>query len=148
MLSLRKPEADWPSAAVWNFPYGNRGRLRLRLLLRPGFKSANIGLTDHFSVPFDEEDRFHNLFNVSIDQGGILANGLKLETGRWYELDLQWDTSKRECRVIVDGRKVAVVPQNRDGKGASYLRLRSTAPVKDESGMLIEYVEADVSASW
>ena len=142
VLSLRKPEADWPSAAVWNFPSGNRGRLRLRLMLRPGFKSANIGLTDHFSVPFDDEDRFNNLFNLSIDEGGRLAQAIKLETGRWYDLVLQWDSSRRECRVIVDGRQIAVVPQSHDGVGASYLRLRSTAPDTDEAGMLIEHVEA------
>jgi hypothetical protein len=117
-------------------------------MLRPGFKSANIGLTDHFSVPFDDEDRFHNLFNLSIDEGGRLAEAIKLETGRWYGLELQWDISRRDCRVIVDGRQVAVVPQNHHGDGASYLRLRSTAPDKDEAGMLIEYVEADVSESW
>ena len=115
---------------------------------KPGFKSADIGLTDHFSVPFDEEDRFHNLYTLSIDEGGRLADAIKLETGRWYELELQWDSSRRECRVIVAGRQVAVVPRNRDGNGASYLRMRSTAPDKDEAGMLIEYVEADVSESW
>jgi hypothetical protein len=148
VLSLRKPEADWPAAAVWNFPSGHRGRLRLRLLLRPGFKAANIGLTDHFSVPFDEEDRFQNLFNVSIDEGGHLAEAVKLETGRWYQFELEWDQSRRECRVLVDGRQAALIPQHRAGEGANYLRLRSMAQVTDEAGMLIEQVEADVSKSW
>jgi len=118
------------------------------LLLRPGFKSANIGLTDHFSVPFDEEDRFLNLFNLGIDEGGRLADAVKLETGRWYEVELQWDRSRRECRIVVDGRQVAVLPQRREGEGVNYLRLRSMARGTDEGGMLIEQVEADVSKSW
>jgi hypothetical protein len=145
VLSLRKPAADWPSAAVWNFPSGNRGRLRLRLMLRTNFKSAIIGLTDHFSVPFDEEDRFNNLFNLRIDEGGRLGDGVKLETGRWYELVLEWDTVRRECRVMIDGRQVLTAIQNRHGDSVSYLRLRSTAPDKDDAGLLIESVDVDVA---
>jgi hypothetical protein len=142
LLSLTKPEASWPAGAVWNFPYGRTGRLRLRLMLKPGFKSLNIGLTDHFSAPFDEEDRFHNLFNVSIDEEGRLAKTVKLEASRWYELELRWNTARRECRIVVAGRQVAVVPQNRAGEGAGYLRLRSMASSKDQAGILIELTEA------
>lgn len=114
-------------------------------MLKPGFKSANIGLTNHFSVPLDEEDRFNNLFNLNIAEGGQIGDGVKLEAGRWYEVVLHWDLSKRECRVMVDGRQVLVAPQNRVGAGADYLRIRSTAPDRDEAGLLIESVEADVS---
>lgn len=141
LFSLTKPEAEWPAGAVWNFPYGRMGRLRLRLLLRPGFKSLNIGLTDHFSTPFDEEDRFHNLFNVSIDEGR-LAKTVLLKASKWYELELRWNTARRECRIVVDGHQVAVVPQNRAGEGAGYLRLRSMASSKDQAGMLIERTDA------
>src|SRR5262249_26970009 len=58
VLQVRKTDAGWPSGAVWNFPSGAAGRVRLRLLAKPGFSGARIGLTDHFSVPFDELDRF------------------------------------------------------------------------------------------
>ena len=121
-----------------------QGKLRLRLLLRPGFKSTNIGLTDHFSPPFDELDNCNNLYNVSIDQVGRVAKKIKLELGRWYGIDLEWDNSKRECQVVVDGQHVAVVPQHRSGGMLSYLRLRSMAHDGDDAGILIERVAATV----
>src|SRR5207249_4818726 len=56
VLALRRAAADWPAGtAVWNFPAGSSGRLRIRLLLKPGFRGGRIALTDHFSVPFDSE---------------------------------------------------------------------------------------------
>ncbi len=148
VLSIRKTEAGWPAAAVWNFPAGARGRLRLNLLLRPGFAGSLVGLTDHFSVPFDQQDKFYNLYNLNIGPGGRLAKGEQLQPDRWYSLQLDWDGAKRECRVSVDGRQVAVLPQLREGEGASYLRLRSTAEESDGAGMFVESVEADVSPSW
>ena len=72
VLSLRKTDTDWPAGAVWNFPAGLKGRLRLRALLNSGFAGARIGLTDHFSVPFDELDEFHNLFNLPIAGDGSI----------------------------------------------------------------------------
>jgi len=36
-------------------------------------------------------------------------------------------------------------PQNRHGDSVSYLRLRSTAPDKDDAGLLIESVDVDVA---
>src|SRR5439155_18962911 len=53
VLGIRKTEPAWPAAAVWNFPMGARGHVRLNLMLKPGFGGALVGLTDHYSVPFD-----------------------------------------------------------------------------------------------
>src|SRR5262249_44410764 len=82
VLVVRKPEPDWPAAAVWNFPAGASGRVRLRLFLQPGFSSANIGLADHFSVPFDELDQYHNLYNLNLGSAG----GVGLAPNRWHDL--------------------------------------------------------------
>lgn len=147
-LSLRKPDADWPATAVWNFPLGARGRLRLRLMLKSGFQGVLVGLTDHYSAPFDYEDQFFNLYNFAIGPGGRLAKGGKLELDRWSTLQFDWDTAKRDARVSVDGRVVAILPLLRDGHGVCYLRLRSTAVPTEMAGFLVESVEADVSQAW
>jgi BNR repeat-like domain len=146
-LAIRKTDADWPAAAVWNFPMGAKGQLRLRLMLRDGFQGALIGLTDHYSAPFDAEDQFFNLYNFRIGAGGQLARGGKLALDHWLTLEAQWDTSRRNAHVFVDGRPVAILPLLRDSYGACYLRIRSTAP-KDEAGLLVDSVDADTSRAW
>lgn len=148
VLSLRKPEAGWPAAAVWNFPAGGKGSVSLKLQLKTGFQGASIGLTDHFSVPFDYESQFFNLFNLDIGPNGQVGDG-RITPGGWHELRLDWDTSKHECLVALDGRQVQVLPLNRMSRfGANYFRIRSTAQSTDDAGLLIESIEADTSASW
>ena len=117
-------------------------------MLKPGFQGALVGLTDHYSAPFDYEDQFFNLYNFSIGSGGQLAKGGKLDLDRWFTLQFDWDTVKRDARVSVDGRPVAILPLLRDSHGVCYLRLRSTAAATDAAGFLVESVEADVSQSW
>jgi hypothetical protein len=143
-LQLRKPEADWPSAAVWNFPNGIKGRLKIRVKLNPGFAGARIGLTDHFSVPFDPEDQYYNLFNLTIGPKGKLQQS-EITIGQWHTLELDWNTAKQECRVFVDGRSADTLPMQRRTTGVNYLRLCSTVEKIDAAGLLIEAVQASIA---
>ncbi|GBC76867.1 hypothetical protein HRbin08_00335 [bacterium HR08] len=147
VLSLRKTDPEWPATAVRNFPIGKKGRLSLRFLLRPGFKGLRLGLTDHFSVPYDLEDDLYAAYALEITGEGRLA-GERVDFGRWHELRVEWDVPKREARAFLDGREVTVLPLLRQTEGICYLRLSSTAEETDEAGILIESVEADVGASW
>ena len=145
VLGIRKTEPAWPAAAVWNFPMGARGHVRLNLMLKPGFGGALVGLTDHYSVPFDGEDTFYNVYNVAIGPDGELTKGGKLEPNRWHQLDLDWDTIAGNARILADGKQVALVRAKRESEGVSYLRLCSTASGVDLSGFLVESVEAKIS---
>jgi len=145
VLWIRKIDEDWPAVAVWNFPVGVQGRLRIRLLFRSGFAGAHIGLTDHFSTPFDQEDIFYNLFNLPIDAKGKLPNGETAAADRWHILEFNWDCEKRACRIGLDDRSVLVLPQLRESVGACYLRLRSTPEETDGAGFLVDFVECDVT---
>jgi hypothetical protein len=145
VLALRKSEPDWPAAAVWNFPADAKGQLRLRLRLKPGFAGARIGITDHFSVPFDELDQFQNLFHFPIAADGSIDARNKLPIDQWIDLAFDWDTDQRQCVVSVNGRKIATLPQRRETLGICYLRLVSTAETTDDAGLLVERVEAKVS---
>jgi len=141
VLALRKPEAGWPAAAVWNFPSGATGRLRLRVMTRPGFAGALIGLTDHFSTPFDLEDHLNNVFNLRIGPNEVVD----LPPGRWHDLELRWSVWQQSCRVLVGGKLAATLPMSRFGRYPSYLRLRSLAEETDPAGLLVETVEVQVS---
>ncbi|HZZ79579.1 MAG TPA: sialidase family protein [Gemmataceae bacterium] len=143
-LQLRKPESEWPSAVVWNFPNGMNGRLGIRLKLIPGFVGARVGLTDHFSVPFDPEDKYYTLFNLDLGSEGKLGNA-EITAGRWHTLELKWNCAKQECQVFVDSRLVETLPMQRRTAGVNYLRLRSTAEEVDMAGLLIESVDASLS---
>jgi hypothetical protein len=148
VLALRKADAKWPAGAVWNFPVGSQGRLRLQLKLRPGFGGALLGLADHFSTPWDPEDEFHNVFNLPIPPTGeLLASEAKLTPDRWHELELSWDTGGRTCDVLLDGKQVGSLEDNRRSDGVNYLRLRSTSAQPD-AGLRLGAVRADVSESW
>ena len=103
---------------------GEAVRLSLRFSLMPGAKAFMVALTDHFSVPFDEQDRFHSLYNLFIGADHKLAGLHRLEPKRWYTLVLDWDCSRRECRVLLDGRQITVLPLLKKTLGVNYLRLR------------------------
>src|SRR5439155_4779309 len=92
-------------------------------------------------------DKFYNVFNVSIGANGAVLPNFKLAPGRWYEVEFDWDTNQRQCRVSADGRQVGVILDNRRSSGVNYLRLRSIATEPD-AGLLVRAVDADVLASW
>lgn len=144
-LAITKPEAAWPSGAVWNFPAGTTGSLRMRVMLKPGFGGALVGLTDHFSDPYDDLDRYNNLFNLDIGANGRLWNGAAISPGAWHDVELRWNGGQRACTVAVDGTAIGDLPQARDTLGVNYIRIRSTASATDPAGMLISDISADVA---
>jgi hypothetical protein len=147
VLSIRKADADWPAAVVWNFPVGGKGALKLSLMLKPGFHGARIGLTDHYSVPWDDEDGFFNVFNLHIAPDGEILPDMKIEAGKWHDLELAWDVDRREVALALDGKHIGVIQDNRRSSGINYMRLRSTAAEPD-TGLLLRLVTADVSSNW
>lgn len=146
VLGIAHPDPSWPAGAVWNFPAGTRGEMRIRLLLTPEFEGGVLGLTDHFSPPFDEQDVFYNLFNFEIGSKGRLQHGTRISPSHWSELYFKWDCDAGECKVTSDGRSVATLPLLRKATpGPSYLRLRSTSAKPDQGGMMVETVQVKVS---
>ena len=144
-LQLRKTNPDWPAAAVWNFPNGLTGRLTLRLKINAGFLGARIGLTDHFSVPFEPEDARYNLFNLSLAPGEKASKRRgNIRPDVWHKLIFDWDCRKGQCRVSVDGQRLEILPLQRATSGVNYLRICSTADDTDTAGLLIQSVDVQV----
>lgn len=165
VLSLQKTEREWPACAVWNFPAGSRGTVRLRLRMPDTARGIHIGLTDHFSTPFDEEDVFHNVYNLVLDEAGRVG-GAPTEWARdaWHTLELTWNNDENTCAVSIDGAPVAALDARRGSPGIGYVRIKSAAgglpldesvreaadprPDLDPVPCLIASVEADVSAAF
>ena len=146
-LQVRRPDEKDGDDAIWNFPVGSKGKLTLKVMLQEEFAGAHIALADRFFYPGDVKVLTQSLFLLPISADGSLPDRAKLQPGRWYTLDLQWDLGKSQCRILADGREACVLTQmNRDitTPGVSYLRLRSTAEATDPAGLLVESVKVDV----
>lgn len=140
VLSIKKTASRWQAAAVWNFPNGREGRLKLRFLPRTGFQGARIMLSDHYSTPFDDQDRFFSLFNLEISADGRINSSLTLQPDRWYDIEIAWSIPRRDAKVFVDDELVATLPLRKESHGASYLRLRATSESGGDEGFLVESV--------
>ena len=148
VLRLHKPEMDQPSGASLNFPFGVRGELTMKIQRRPGtFHGAAVCLTDHFTWPeYVEPGRFG--IRIMAD-GGISTAGendeftatdATLKTGQWHTLGLAWDCDEKTCRLSLDGKNVAELPQLSQAAGICYLRLACLAEDVDLAGLDIESV--------
>jgi hypothetical protein len=145
-LHVRRGDENPPDGAVWNFPAGRQGRLTLKLMLNDGFAGASVALADRFIQPTDDVGEKKVLFKLPISSDGELPGGSRLETGRWYSVELTWNLAAGRCHVLAEGRQVAELVQSSDEcAGVSYLRLRSTAETADPAGFLVEHVHVQVT---
>ena len=150
VLGIQKTDKDWPACAVWNFPAGGRGALRLKMQMPAMAQGILIGLTDHYSVPFDDEDVFNNVFNLRIGQKGEIGETRSgWDSQAWHSLDLIWDCAAGTCAVTVDGANAATLRSLRAATSLSYLRVKSLAgasmPLVYAEGRAVNPEETDPS---
>jgi len=146
VLHIRRPDEKEADGAVWNFPNGRSGTLRVRIMLNKGFGGGNLALTDRFFNPSDSHGERLAMFSLPIAADGRLGDGGPVMTaGRWYNLTLTWDIENKACNVEVDGTHALTLPLRHGTlNGLSYLRLRSMATSMDAAGYFIESVEVDI----
>jgi hypothetical protein len=145
VLHVRRPDAHAADGAVWNFPAGDRGAMRLVVQVRPGFQGASLALVDRFFDPCDDRGDEQAMFRLLLS-GDKQPQSLQLDPGRWHELELRWDIAGGRCEVHCNGGPTGLIlPLAHDTySGVSYLRLRSTAAERDEQGMWIERVSVNI----
>lgn len=147
VLAVHRVDNEWPATAVWNFPAGASGSIKLRLLAEPQFGGARLLLTDHFSVPFDLEDRFHSVYSIPITTDARQSLGVTISPEKWIDLELRWDGGRRQCEVLIDGKPSGSLPQQRVSPGPSYLRIRSSATTPQKGRLLVDSVQVKVAGS-
>jgi hypothetical protein len=91
-------------------------------------------LSDHFSPPFDEQDRFFCVYRLA-------TGDFTFATDRWIDLELRWSSVQRACTVSIDAVLVATLPELRENAGPNYLRLRCDSIDADKGRLLIDSVE-------
>jgi hypothetical protein len=145
-LWLARPDNDAPDGAVWNFPAGRAGELRLSVFLPAGSRGGSIALADRFFDPTDDTGETEALMRVKIAPASGDKSALALSSDNWHTIALRWDVGQRMCHVDVDGTVGRLLKIRGDSlTGPSYLRLRSDAVAgRDEVGWLVEHVDVDV----
>ncbi len=151
VLALPKPKANVASGASLNFPFGSKGKLTMRIQLRPGFQGARICLTDHFTWPYySETGQFvcaiwsDGEIVEPLPEGELVQSGTKLTPGKWHTLEFAWDCKKRRCVLSFDSKPVTDLSQMSALPGVCYLRLWSAAKQTDAAGLLVESVDVSI----
>ena len=145
VLHLGRPDEEPGDGAVWSFPFGAKGEVSLKMMLRAGFGGASVALADRYVEPTDERAEKQALFHLAVDATGQMMGGPRVGTERWVTLTLRWDVARKTCGVLVDGEPAMTLPmQGDEARGACYLRLRSSAAAVDPVGWLVESVKASV----
>jgi hypothetical protein len=154
VLQLGRERNEWvfneQDGANWNFPAGQRGELRARIMLRPGFQGGSIALTDVFYAPSDNAGDETAMYRLEIPADRRLDARTVLAPGRWYTFSLRWngtsDGERHTARVSIDGTPLEneLPLRNVARNGVSYVRLRSTAQMEDLAGYLVEWLEAEI----
>ncbi len=145
-LWLARLDDGAPDGAVWNFPAGRIGELRLSVRLPAGSCGGSIALADRFFDPTDDAGETESLFRVRIATPGGNKSGLTLSSHNWHTIALRWDVGQRTCHFDVNGTTFPVLKMRGDSlTGPSYLRLRSAADAgPDEVGWFVERVNVTV----
>jgi hypothetical protein len=146
VLKLERIDPEFPAAAVWNFPNGRAGTVRIRFRLLPSAVRTAITLTDHFSSPFDREAEVNSVYSFEHHPTTmLLVESARGREKSWHEMALSWDFRTRTCRVELDGLFHAAIPQLRAvSEGVNYLRFRVLSDEPNSSGMIVESVAAKV----
>ncbi len=148
VLKIVRTDAEFPAGAVWNFPNGRKGTVKIRFQIMPGPGTASITLTDHFSSPFDREAELNGLFQMTLPPIDTPSADDSLESGTWHELALSWDFSLRRCVATIDGRPWRELAQRRlASEGVHYARFRAESDTPQARGILIESISAEIEAS-
>lgn len=136
---------DDREGAVWNFPAGRRGRLRIGLYLPKGSAGARIALLDHWSNPTDPVVEHDCACFLRIASDGAIAGLPGLTLDRWQGLTLRWnlDDGATAFWQVDDGPEHPLPWVQIPLDGPSYLHLQTLAETADPQGLLIDAVAKD-----
>lgn len=136
--------------AVWNFPAGKKGVFATRIMFPRGSQGVRINLTDRWFNPVDVIAYQASMFSVKLSPGKLLEGWFSPQEDTWYTLRFEWDglsdLESDSCRLFVNdlGPPIQVSLNKTSINGISYVHFISSASGEDESGVLVEYVEANI----
>jgi hypothetical protein len=146
VLSLKKEEPIWPTAAVWNFPKGMRGRIKTAVLLEKNAPVVSVELSDHFSPPADDQSSLHSVYHADITSASKPApEQIYVGPSKWVDVEFSWDCAKGVGKLLVNGNSERIVKQQQVSPGPSYLRLVLRAGKVNSKRVMFGPVDVKVS---
>lgn len=134
---------DSRQGAVWNFPSGNAGRLRIKYKQPHGSGGFRLALVDRWFNPTDPVVASFAQFSLTINGEGCVNGKTLGEPGQWNELTIRWDLQSLEAGSfsLNQGDSFPLELTFPSVNGISYLHLQSLSSSLDLNGVLIESVE-------
>ncbi len=145
VLHVRRQDEKSGDDAVWNFPAGERGCLKIRLLISSQCMGSQIAFADRHITPNDPkvEDLATFVFPLCSATNDETIPMIKRD--HWTTLQCDWDILQRKCTVSIEGKTIAELKMvNTKSRFVNYLRLKSTAPDVDNAGILIDNIQVDI----
>ena len=119
--------------AVWNFPKGYRGELRLGVYAAGA--GVKVRLCDHWMNAGDPDAGLWSIFDFTLDSR-------TLPVGKWREITIRFDTERGTAQVYDGERQILTVPMRNDAPdGLSYIHLQTAAEAEDFDGTYIRNLE-------
>jgi hypothetical protein len=134
---------DSRQGAVWSFPAGRSGRLRLRFKQPVGSLGAQIALVDRWFNPTDPVVPSFAQFILRIDRNGCINGLVGGGIDRWNELTVQWDLSTESAgKFSLNGGPEFPLDLGFPAEnGISYIHFQSASSISDPAGILLEGIE-------
>lgn len=129
--------------AVWNFPAGVSGQLRLRLQLPKGSAGVQIVLADRWFNPTDPVVASFAPFVLRLEAAGAINGQPVVRHDCWHWLTIRWDLTGTPAATfqIDDGAQVALPLLLTSSNGICYVHMQSSATSGDHQGLLLEAIE-------
>ncbi|MDR3677847.1 MAG: sialidase family protein [Acidobacteriota bacterium] len=160
-LKITKPRADMPSGFCWNFPFGRKGSVKIRLRTEAGFGGVYFALAEAFLTPSNNAGgNFRGMIDAdgkvkvqyvcglpyedsSTVQWGVDENRkFQLEQGKIHELLLEWNCDDNVGGIKLDGHYTMNLAGLELARGICYLRLFSAATSTDTNGLWVFSLES------
>jgi len=129
--------------AVWNFPCGRKGSLKIRLRMPKGSQGTQICLVDRWFNPVDPVVAKFSQHVLQLDAAGRINAKQCLKPDTWADLEIRWEGDKASFSVTGDTwHELPLIFPTRNG--ISYVHFQSAANGSDTGGILIESIAASI----
>lgn len=133
--------------AVWNFPAGAAGELRLTVCLPTGSQGFRLCLMDRWFNPVDAVAHESAQYALAVGADGrINGAGASLPRDAWHVVTVRWSDAAAAAAEyrIGEGAWHALPLRTPSRNGISYLHVQSTSEMADADGVLLREVAAQV----